>query len=103
MRLGMTQAQLSRELGCRQQTISEWEQGLYEPANAYGKLLTIMERTAPPLQEGANFSGRDHLSKSQNVDKSESITNLTQTALDNFDSHFAGANPDTKPIDPEIE
>jgi hypothetical protein len=34
-------------LGCRQQTISEWELGLYAPANAYGKLLSQIKFRAP--------------------------------------------------------
>ena len=41
--LGLTQSELARELGCRQQTVSEWELGLYSPANAYGKLLSHLE------------------------------------------------------------
>ena len=42
-KLGLSQAELARELGCRQQTVSEWELGLYAPANAYGKLLGQLE------------------------------------------------------------
>lgn len=38
-RLGWSQAELARHLGCRQQTISEWETGLYQPQNAYSKIL----------------------------------------------------------------
>ena len=38
-RLGWSQTELARHLGCRQQTISEWETGLYAPQNAYSKLL----------------------------------------------------------------
>jgi transcriptional regulator with XRE-family HTH domain len=37
--LGLTQMDFARYLGCRQQTVSEWELGIYAPANAYGKLL----------------------------------------------------------------
>lgn len=35
----LTQVDLAFALGCRQQTISEWELGLYAPKNAYQKLL----------------------------------------------------------------
>lgn len=41
--LGLTQGELAETLGCRQQTVSEWELGLYAPANAYGKLLSNLE------------------------------------------------------------
>jgi len=44
--LGVTQNELAKVLGCRQQTVSEWELGLYAPANAYGKLLTMIESQA---------------------------------------------------------
>jgi len=37
----LTQSQLAEHLGCRQQTISEWELGMYEPKNAYQKLLSF--------------------------------------------------------------
>jgi len=42
-RLGWSQAEFARHLGCRQQTISEWETGVYEPQNAYSKLLSHLE------------------------------------------------------------
>lgn len=35
----LNQKQLSRLLGCRQQTVSEWEVGNYAPKNAYQRLL----------------------------------------------------------------
>ena len=41
-RLGWSQAELARRLGCRQQTISGWETGIYEPQNAYSKLLEML-------------------------------------------------------------
>jgi len=37
----VTQAELAFELGTRQQTISEWELGLYKPGKAYQKLLSL--------------------------------------------------------------
>lgn len=46
-RLGLTQSQLAKELGTRQQTISEWETGLYTPRGASVTLLNIIaERSA---------------------------------------------------------
>lgn len=38
---GLSQSELAKGLGCRQQTISEWEVGQYTPKNAYQKLLTM--------------------------------------------------------------
>jgi transcriptional regulator with XRE-family HTH domain len=38
-RLDLTQCEFAQLLGCRQQTVSEWEQGIYVPRNAYAKLL----------------------------------------------------------------
>lgn len=40
MRHNLTQQELAEALGCRQQTISEWELGWYEPKNAYSRILT---------------------------------------------------------------
>ena len=37
--LGWSQAELARQLGCRQQTVSEWETNAYQPQNAYSQLL----------------------------------------------------------------
>ncbi len=40
--MGLTQANMASELGTRQQTISEWEIGLYEPRGTSVKLLDII-------------------------------------------------------------
>ena len=40
--LKQTQARMADQLGMRQQTVSEWEQGLYQPRGASIKLLTII-------------------------------------------------------------
>jgi DNA-binding XRE family transcriptional regulator len=50
--LGLTQQQLADEMGTRQQTISEWETGLYEPRGASSRLLTI-------IAERARLRGRE--------------------------------------------
>lgn len=47
--LGLTQAQMAKELGTRQQTISEWEVGMYKPRGGMARLLTI-------VAERANFA-----------------------------------------------
>ena len=48
---GLTQAELASSLGCRQQTISEWELGMYEPKNAYQKLLSLFFGATPVAKE----------------------------------------------------
>jgi DNA-binding transcriptional regulator YiaG len=40
--LNLTQARLAEELGTRQQTISEWENGIYRPRGASATLLSII-------------------------------------------------------------
>jgi len=40
--LDFTQARLAEELGTRQQTISEWENGMYRPRGASATLLSII-------------------------------------------------------------
>lgn len=47
--LGLTQQQLSERLGTRQQTISEWETGMYQPRGTSATLLSI-------IAERANFT-----------------------------------------------
>ena len=46
--LGLTQRELAERLGTRQQTISEWETGMYKPRGASATLLSI-------IAEGAKF------------------------------------------------
>jgi len=40
--LSLTQVKLAEELGTRQQTISEWEKGMYQPRGASATLLNIV-------------------------------------------------------------
>ncbi len=44
--MALTQEKLSEELGVRQQTISEWECGLYQPRGTSAKLLRIVAERA---------------------------------------------------------
>jgi DNA-binding transcriptional regulator YiaG len=44
--LGLTQRQLAETLGTRQQTISEWEKGIYRPRGASSTLLSIVAERA---------------------------------------------------------
>ena len=40
--LGVTQVKLAEQLGTRQQTISEWETGMYQPRGTSVTLLSII-------------------------------------------------------------
>lgn len=40
--MGLTQASWAEKLGARQQTISEWETGMYEPRGTSATLLDIV-------------------------------------------------------------
>ncbi len=44
--LGLTQRELADRLGTRQQTISEWEKGMYKPRGASSTLLSIIAERA---------------------------------------------------------
>ena len=46
--LGLSQQAMATELGTRQQTISEWETGMYQPRGLSERLLTL-------VAEGAGF------------------------------------------------
>ena len=44
--MGLTQQELAEQLGTRQQTISEWETGMYQPRGASSTLLTMVAERA---------------------------------------------------------
>ena len=44
--LGLTQQQMADELGIRQQTVSEWETGMYQPRGTSSTLLTMVAERA---------------------------------------------------------
>ena len=54
--LGMTQQEMAGQLGTRQQTISEWETGLYRPRGTSNTLLNI-------VAERSSFKYRVHRAK----------------------------------------
>lgn len=56
--LDKTQAAMAEDLGVRQQTVSEWETGLYAPRGASAKLLGI-------LAEHAGFTYRAESGKQE--------------------------------------
>lgn len=58
-RLALTQAEFAGRLGVRQQTVSEWETGRYEPRGTSVRVLSFLaEEIAPygrepgPIEEG---------------------------------------------------
>ncbi len=57
-RLGLSQAAFAGELGVRQQTVSEWETGRYQPRGASAKILGMLAESSggydatPPPQQG---------------------------------------------------
>lgn len=59
--LGLTQQKLADELGTRQQTISEWETGMYQPRGASSRLLTIIAERAEFKYEADRLEKGDNL------------------------------------------
>ncbi len=57
--LGLTQQELADRLGTRQQTISEWEQGMYRPRGASSTLLSIVAERARYEYEAGGDGGED--------------------------------------------
>ena len=59
-RMGLTQQQLARRLGVRQQTVSEWETGLYTPRGASVTLLhMVSEEAGATYRTGAPEDRKD--------------------------------------------
>jgi transcriptional regulator with XRE-family HTH domain len=55
--LGLTQEQMAAEMGTRQQTISEWETGQYQPRGTSVRLLALIaEREGFPYRAGGHGS-----------------------------------------------
>ncbi|MDY7041888.1 MAG: helix-turn-helix transcriptional regulator [Chloroflexota bacterium] len=59
--MGMTQQEISEELGTRQQTVSEWETGKYRPRGGMSRLLTLVaERAGFVYETGqANYASSE--------------------------------------------
>ncbi|MCR4406958.1 MAG: helix-turn-helix domain-containing protein [Anaerolineae bacterium] len=64
--MGMTQQELSEELGTRQQTVSEWETGKYRPRGGMNRLLTLVAervgfvyKTTPTESAASEESSRE--------------------------------------------
>jgi DNA-binding transcriptional regulator YiaG len=59
--LGLTQEALAREMGTRQQTISEWETGLYRPRGLSERLLGLVAERAGFAYDAGEAPGDDGL------------------------------------------
>ncbi len=55
--LGLTQQEMAQQLGTRQQTISEWETGMYKPRGASSTLLSIVAERAGFEYEASSEKG----------------------------------------------
>ena len=55
--MGLTQQEMALQLGTRQQTISEWETGMYQPRGASSTLLTMVAERAG-FEYGADELGK---------------------------------------------
>jgi DNA-binding transcriptional regulator YiaG len=53
----LTQEQLAEALGVRQQTVSEWETGMYRPRGASERLLTLIADDADYTYHAAPHAG----------------------------------------------
>jgi DNA-binding transcriptional regulator YiaG len=58
--LGLTQQEMADQLGTRQQTISEWETGMYQPRGASSTLLSMVADRA-----GFEYEADEPLRKSK--------------------------------------
>lgn len=50
-RLGLTQAEMADALGVRQQTVSEWETGRYQPRGASVRMLRFLAESRAPYDQ----------------------------------------------------
>jgi DNA-binding XRE family transcriptional regulator len=83
-----TQAELASELGVRQQTVSEWETGLYQPRGASRTLLNLVAERANFAYEAAPRTERE---------KPESTRSLGGVSGEPFLSNPPEADPASFP------
>jgi len=55
--LGSSQSVFAAELGVRQQTVSEWETGMYRPRGASATLLTLFATRSGFIHENQDLTG----------------------------------------------
>ncbi len=73
--MGLSQDALAAELGTRQQTVSEWETGQYEPRGASARLLSVVAERAGFAYEAKSEqwldSGQPTVDSGQQAESSE--------------------------------
>lgn len=57
--LGLSQQAMAKELGVRQQTISDWETGAYTPRGASSRVLSMVAEQAASYTTGATGAAQD--------------------------------------------
>lgn len=78
--LGQSQAALARELGIRQQTVSEWETGMYKPRGASVTILTLLAVSSgfqfdlPAVRETSRAQPPADRERNSSVSRSSSFT-----------------------------
>lgn len=77
----LTQAELAEALGCRQQTISEWELGMYEPKNAYQKLLSLFFGSTPVVKEEVPANTAWNESPQASTSTTDSTVTMSQNSM----------------------
>ena len=72
--MGLTQQQMAEEMGTRQQTISEWETGMYLPRGTSRTLLRLIAERAgfeyqvsPPPEEARDDPEEDSNGQAQEI------------------------------------
>ncbi|MBI4298458.1 MAG: helix-turn-helix transcriptional regulator [Chloroflexi bacterium] len=66
--LGRTQKELADELGVRQQTISEWETGMYMPRGSSRTLLQMVAERADFIYEAKTITQEEEDADATNLD-----------------------------------
>jgi len=57
--LQLTQRELSDKMGTRQQTISEWETGMYQPRGASATLLSVIAEQSEFKYDACSGAGQN--------------------------------------------
>ena len=84
--LGLSQTALSQEIGIRQQTISEWETGMYAPRGASVTILTL-------LAVSSNFRFKTETQDNDNIRPLLTKSSVPRPSQDLAPRRLADAGP----------